>query len=1239
MSTQEFDDALEAPDTDAFQVRLSQIIANGVSAGAASPATAQAYLRTFCDRKFSFVRRRWVGLALCKMLQASADVVMHLERCTQGLNGIGDVILTTAELEETKVVAGLIIREGLARGVKFLSFWPSDKVQNSASNFPRDAGPNWMSEFQDFLETLAGLHITERVSDRDLFYIASVAASDGYQWKEPNDLASLLLIQREHLSIMTADPMLRNFRFVDIPLSHILSVRREKTALYDSQERQPKARAWDIIVKFRSGPWTYRVNSAEHSGHELSVIFIYENEAEECKSVILDLLRPLQMVASNDPISTDRMPDDVPEGGQTASIVQRGHPIRKDVREGEANGDGGVASQKETGFNAETLFQPSTATMISQQALVSRQISVPKASQLQKAEVEPSSEPPWSRSASSISLTGVDSTCNRREPSTITAQRQLDPSKTDSLPTIRKRASLSTNIGRLSYGPSDDEALNFLEQSPRIQRPSVAADRKPPAKETGRANALKESAKKITKVRPTRPKQTPRLQPQNEQINDTGDDEDPLNQSSLAAVSLQPHTYRRVQKAQGAKGGAAVPPSSLPKIVKPHDTQVVLSRLAEPGDIFAIPQDDEARTSKLRVKRKRAKPVTYKDLDVSEEETSGSEYREGKRKRTRSPAKQIHAAKVSRPKKGVGPSATNGMRRNLNTRTSGAQSQPINSAESSLISQLASKFQPVPGEQSKKSKVHSQAALNGKENVALTEKDVATPARLENPADFRSEMDILNKLNEAESNGDLGVNRNQASRHEKATVQQNRPLALPHPATPPCVERVELDLTSTKCDTEPHNAISAIPPSTMNAPLRVLAEPSSPCFKRDWRPSGHAVTESGHSMKAPAKPTVDHATHTATHSQHQRMFGPRKRIDARHTPLHQHGKRVHSGSSRNVELLSSNSKPTPASPHAESTAISGHADPQRVNMEREMGEYEISQNDPFTKRSNTQKLTSFTRRLTGDREPTFNEADVLAGVSLDLSTEMGADESSREAEFIDQRPKKLHNPVLVSKANKSSDEALRVTPAKRSRSPTLEPPESAAHKRARPAICMVMADAAWIGPRQPLDKTQMNITTQETELEIDGNTLLEQDSEPLPVRTESPILFKSSPPPLHGSPSSHSSTSAEDEPRTDPPFPTSEADNIEWEVSMQPHQRSLHEQLLRVSTRVVRHVVDNETAVDGIADTYARDGKHLLETLVKRHNGEYVTMFKDVEKGKENIKKSSELLLQRLEKDCQALDS
>jgi hypothetical protein len=575
---------------------------------------------------------------------------------------------------------------------------------------------------------------------------------------------------------------------------------------------------------------------------------------------------------------------------------------------------------------------------------------------------------------------------------------------------------------------------------------------------------------------------------------------------------------------------------------------------------------------------------------------------------------------------------------NINAISSGAESHPVKSTKPPLVSQSILKSQPMSGARLAKPKERSEAALGGKENTPRTADNVATPAKFSNHDGPASEIDVLNRLNRFESNSGPEVQVGEASARKHATASLKRPLGPSQPKTPTRAKRTKLNQTLKGEDDKSHGANLILPPPT-GALLRVLAEPSSPCNKQDRETPRLSKKGSEHSMQAPTKPTPDELR-TATYSRRRRMLDSSRGSDTRLTPLHRLGKRTVSGGSANLELLSSNSKPTPASPHAESTAISGHADPEHVQVEREMSKSSILRNDPFIKPIKAPKLTSFTRRLTGDEEDTRDESGGRAGDSLDapiqFDDEGDSSDTSSEAEMPDEAPKGTPAPALVQKSRVLSNRSPSASLAKRSRSRSLEVAAPKPLKQARLDVDVVVKNTSPIRTPQPVGRSQLAHTgLPEASPEIDGDTLVEQSS--LPDQKASPV-FGSSPPPLDGSPSSYSSTSAEDEPRTDPPIHTSEAETMSWEASLQPHQRFLREQLLRVSTRVVRHVVDNETAVDGIVDTYARDGKHLLKTMAKRHDDEFAAMYEDVRRKRERVRKSAEGVLQRLQKEREELD-
>ncbi|EUC44535.1 hypothetical protein COCMIDRAFT_6144 [Bipolaris oryzae ATCC 44560] len=225
-------------------------------------------------------------------------------------------------------------------------------------------------------------------------------------------------------------------------------------------------------------------------------------------------------------------------------------------------------------------------------------------------------------------------------------------------------------------------------------------------------------------------------------------------------------------------------------------------------------------------------------------------------------------------------------------------------------------------------------------------------------------------------------------------------------------------------------------------------------------------------------------------------------------------------------ILSSNSKPIPASPNAESTAISGHANCDDVAHEKRAGDSQTAKSDPFTRRTKSGKATSFLRRLTEDGSKV---------VDLDLSNQ-----------------------------------------------------------------CSTLAGDC------------RNDQQHTSEAEI------------------LPVYLDSSPPRVHSPISSHSSTSAEYLFSSEPQLPSSEAEEIGWEKSFEPHQCSLHDVLISTSKRVVRHIVDSETGLDEIAETFATHGEYIQESLLSQHDDDYKHAFADMESKRGALREELEQAIKRM---------
>jgi hypothetical protein len=440
-------------------------------------------------------------------------------------------------------------------------------------------------------------------------------------------------------------------------------------------------------------------------------------------------------------------------------------------------------------------------------------------------------------------------------------------------------------------------------------------------------------------------------------------------------------------------------------------------------------------------------------------------------------------------------------------------------------------------------------------------------------------------------------------------------------------------------------------------------------------------------------------------------------------------------------ILSSNSKPTPASPNAESTAISGHADCNDVASEKKTGDWQTAKSDPFSRRSAGKKATSFIRRLTGE-ESTNEDASLDAGISdrmpvaiVDSSTskteasiatnqphpqkmpwekkrpylpEIDANNSrtlpknpsprtftksvdviSQQIPDIRNRAKQSSRPMPNTKTQQKLELVFQqdnsdvgeytehcdmpnasTTLSKETKTtPSLLRNEVAAENDVTQPILVpdqqiVDFTQPTIQPgQQPTDVLRNSIEetqqameypqqiTEETQQVVDDppieqapnrdHTNLEDDTLVGDGKGDqqadneliaSPVNFRSSPP-RPGSPSSHSSTSAAPEPLTDPPLPCSQAEEMEWEASLQPHQRDLHELMIRTSKRVMRHITDNETSVTDIAEMYAQDGEHVLNTLLQLHKTDHMHVFQGMESTKVSLRKDLERAAKQMAKE------
>ncbi|EOA80719.1 hypothetical protein ACJQWK_09779 [Exserohilum turcicum] len=329
-------------------------------------------------------------------------------------------------------------------------------------------------------------------------------------------------------------------------------------------------------------------------------------------------------------------------------------------------------------------------------------------------------------------------------------------------------------------------------------------------------------------------------------------------------------------------------------------------------------------------------------------------------------------------------------------------------------------------------------------------------------------------------------------------------------------------------------------------------------------------------------------------------------------------------------ILSSNSKPVPASPNAESTAISGHADCEDVASEKRTGDSQTAKSDPFTRRPVGKKISSFIRRLTGD-EPAHAASEPRPNVSPSMSETGGS--GIHETEGVvepDHRlsPNKTHNTPHTHPTGVDEQLPLNVVDVS-------------------PAQGSDLSEHAFVSPISKQDAKLQTIDTAfghgidssalihnrvigyESVTQIVNDSHCRDDQQDSSEADLPPLFFHSSPPRV-GSPSSHSSTSAGRGSSIQPILPLSQAEEAEWEANLEPYQRDLHDLLVRTSKRVMRHIVDKESGLDEIVETFQSDGEHVVESLLRRHENEYKCIFTDMESKKTALRAELELAMKQV---------
>jgi hypothetical protein len=871
------------------------------------------------------------------------------------------------------------------------------------------------------------------------------------------------------------------------------------------------------------------------------------------------------------------------------------------------------------------------------------------------------------------------------------------PNASDTLSSVRKKKDVPSRTGTAKMDGGGDE-FGFPDETPRIKRNNKKSSGG--AKSAGTGVIHHSASNSVPKNRsdesrsqtkpPTQTKLKPKLKPKpkpksssshNQQVSGDSGDEDGLFRTQVAQAPVSAssgkvkaiHAIRSSLTTTSSGEPQQVARSArLPKVFKPA-TKKLSSPKNAADDVFTVPQDEEpqlqARDPRNMTK---IKPV-YLEIGSSESEppepeSSESDFGETHKKKSRkqSPLKENYNKKntrdvrsMQRPEKPKKPSTT---------------CEPaISPTKHTVVAALVrSKPEPTPKSSASLSKPMPMAAPKSRvpakqhTNVSILDKDGSPPPRIQSPVP-PSEAHILAKLNGHDEDipslnaDDSKTEKSDRTRsvspsldatnvdktpfapgpdqHQeeafKTAPQLKRSLDSDTPSTPRAKRQKMVPLDSASIV---RNSISNLPATF--APPKALMEPSSPCV--ELKRSRQQLKQAHKDHNAP----ITHASvadnmHIAIISQDNAVMRPHpgNQLQRRRTPLNQSVQRTLSTESENAEILSSNSKPLPAAPGTSSRAISGHADQAQMTLESEAGASKMSRYDPF--KTQNPQLTKFTRRLTDENAGSIQPENELHSSSDELDVSKLKQLRSNILHVSDHT-RSAHSKPVTQSLRQSMPPRKGVDQAKFDTVQCFKALDQAPSFKRQSQQDIVIDDAIQTPPVHVVEPIQPQEACyyDQDGVDMEGDTLVAQEDISTAFLKATPIVFGSSPPVRRQSSSGHSSTSAEPEERTETQsstVPLDKAEEMEWTTSLQPHQRPIAEQLTRISKRIMCHIVDKETAVHCIADTYANDGEHLLTKFAEQHEDRFDTISKRVENNKAVMKRDAERLAKKLAKERQRL--
>ncbi|KAF2499850.1 hypothetical protein BU16DRAFT_558138 [Lophium mytilinum] len=1221
---------------------MTAVATGSYGKGVLGPSVAEAYLDAFTHRTLPNRNRRWVGLVLYQLIESSNDVLEHLRSLSKEVRLLSNVILN--EPEDLKMVAGIIIRTMILGGMQYADFWSNGAPYSVP--FPTDETQVWMQDFQGFMDELHRLKFLEDDGEAGIIFALSISAKDTHDFIRETG-AMVLFFDSRYLTAFVLGTAGRIPQVIDVPISHIVDTDTRTAIIRNSDDDTSGLETGQLVISLRPLPWTYLFNAEERDAKQMTITLDNMADALEAQSIIQEIQRhKAKKKMSISQVSLDI--SQTPQQGETSDAEVPA--AEKPANEEPAINP--VAEELSVIPESYPLYAADANETQGQDPDISGAESSANQEQENLKEQHNAAESPSGRHASQDNVGS-----NEKEHSVTESPRgtpvgvnQDAPDETvpaalakavDLLAMVTKSMpEASVRTGKLKKptlgDPASPAKKNHHEASvfdvpdtpPRAFKARLKKTityHKKPAKDAAKPKTTRIPMKSVVpkkkapprglKSKPVPPKKNAQPAKENHNSNNIAPES---SEPSSDKVKTKPSTSKANEKTQDRAGGATPSKSTLPKR-KP----TALSRAtdkAAPSEadltIYDIPPDEPEKAGKLKrpVRRSVAKVFNYNVEEESGYRNEESEYA------NQGPTQESTQEAPPNPKK-----------RKL-------QEPPKTTVAGPGKKRKSNNQIPIPASESGKKGLAGRLVgisppVTAAKSTPITEKQ----ASLVVGNDGSQSDDFMPLIASSPPVSQASPTQSKAVDHAHG---KKRPAETPPVETPKAKRNKLLESSQRLESTKTQRSVRS---RTHSSQVHVN-EAGSPCAADTEERSGKTLLD---------------GLRNRTTSEWSTNSRPGKRRGSE-SPTREHnnalskaafivisdnkGEAVESdyGSSSEADepssqqVFSSNTKPAPASPNAASQALSGYADEEELRTIGVRAEEANAASDPFNPRHRAYakgRNENFTRRLSG-QNPYATPVPPLRKKAMPRKplSERVAEKSLGElaVPHLEKTMEVLFTTEVVKLAQKV--EAIVQAPTTpafahgtenefSSYQPLVEP---------RKTLGVQIAQGFKIPPKptiQPLstptptNDPNLNHNIDESDTYANDNdendpdqTLVEpHGSMSLPTKSLAPDPPSS--PPVRARSQSitsvrslHSSSSFV-ETAQQVQVQEEEAEEMEWEAALQPHQRAVSDALLRLSKRFIRHLVDSETALSDIVAEYERDGREVINRFVKSHKSDHNEMI------------------------------